>query len=297
MRAPAAGTTSPFLRRHAVALLALFVALGGTSSAATGFPANVIGAKQLKRNAVTTPKLKNRAITGSKIARNALSGAGVREVGLGQVPTAAHTDSATNSTTAANAITASNAVKATHATSAVDAINATNATTASSAANAGQLGGSPPYTFHRRITGKCENEAAIAFFFASGGFACTSRVAPIVNTPGLAHETVALVGGGFSLDIQITCHDSGTTKLVFLNQGGGGAATLSWFYSDGTAVSASGVALAQFATRAFPFAGKRLEGQFIYAKPSGVMTVKLHAFDNGPSGCEVRGTAVAAEST
>jgi hypothetical protein len=41
-----------------VALLALFVALGGTSYAALKLPKNSVGAKQLKRNSVTSPKVK-----------------------------------------------------------------------------------------------------------------------------------------------------------------------------------------------------------------------------------------------
>jgi hypothetical protein len=48
-----------YLRRHHVALLALFVALAGTSYAAVELPAGSVGKKQLKRNAVTSPKVKN----------------------------------------------------------------------------------------------------------------------------------------------------------------------------------------------------------------------------------------------
>jgi hypothetical protein len=41
-----------------VALLALFVALGGTSYAALKLPKGSVGAKQLKKNSVTSPKVK-----------------------------------------------------------------------------------------------------------------------------------------------------------------------------------------------------------------------------------------------
>jgi hypothetical protein len=41
----------------AIAVLALFVALGGTTYAATSLPANSVGPKQLKRAAVTPPKV------------------------------------------------------------------------------------------------------------------------------------------------------------------------------------------------------------------------------------------------
>lgn len=50
-----------------VSLLALFVALGGTSYAAFALPRNSVGSKQLKKNAVTTKKIKNGAVTAAKI--------------------------------------------------------------------------------------------------------------------------------------------------------------------------------------------------------------------------------------
>jgi len=48
-----------YLRRHHIALVALFVALGGTSYAAIKLPANSVGAKQIKRDAVSSSKVKN----------------------------------------------------------------------------------------------------------------------------------------------------------------------------------------------------------------------------------------------
>jgi hypothetical protein len=50
-----------------VSLIALFVALGGTSYAAFAVPANSVGTKQLKNAAVTGAKIKNGAVTASKI--------------------------------------------------------------------------------------------------------------------------------------------------------------------------------------------------------------------------------------
>jgi hypothetical protein len=48
-----------YLRRHHVGLLALFVALGGTSYAAVQLPRNSVGTKQLKNGAVTASKVKD----------------------------------------------------------------------------------------------------------------------------------------------------------------------------------------------------------------------------------------------
>ena len=70
-----------FLRQNAIALLALFVALGGTTfAAANALPRNSVGTKQLKKNAVTSVKIKNNNVTG----------ADVDEPTLGIVPDARH---------------------------------------------------------------------------------------------------------------------------------------------------------------------------------------------------------------
>jgi hypothetical protein len=92
-----------FLRRNTIALLALFVALSGTTFAAANvvLPKNSVGAKQLKKNAVTTPKIKNHAVTGTKIKLSS----------LGKVPSAANADHATASDSATNAASAADAAK------------------------------------------------------------------------------------------------------------------------------------------------------------------------------------------
>ena len=50
-----------------VALLALFVAMGGTTWAAVTLPRGSVGTPQLKRNAVTGPKVANHSLTGADI--------------------------------------------------------------------------------------------------------------------------------------------------------------------------------------------------------------------------------------
>jgi hypothetical protein len=65
---------------NVIATLALFLALGGGAYAATHFPKNSIGAKQLKKNSVVTAKIKNGAVTGPKI----------NLATLGTVPSATH---------------------------------------------------------------------------------------------------------------------------------------------------------------------------------------------------------------
>ena len=51
-----------YLRRHHIGLLALFIALGGTSVAAAGLAKNSVGAKQLKQGAVRSPEVLDRSL-------------------------------------------------------------------------------------------------------------------------------------------------------------------------------------------------------------------------------------------
>ncbi len=57
-----------------IAVVALFVALGGTTYAATSLSANSVGTKQLKNNAVTGAKIKNGSVTTKKISKATVSG-------------------------------------------------------------------------------------------------------------------------------------------------------------------------------------------------------------------------------
>jgi hypothetical protein len=85
-----------------VALLGLFVALGGTTWAAVSLPAGSVGTGQLKANAVTGPKVKNHSLTGADILLSS----------LGKVPSAARattSDSATHATSADTATVAGTA--------------------------------------------------------------------------------------------------------------------------------------------------------------------------------------------
>jgi hypothetical protein len=56
------------VRRHHIGFLALFIALGGTSYAAVKLPANSVGAKQIKRNAVGSPEVINRSLKAEDFA-------------------------------------------------------------------------------------------------------------------------------------------------------------------------------------------------------------------------------------
>jgi Collagen triple helix repeat (20 copies) len=65
------GFTS-YLRRHHLALLALFIALGGTSYAAVQLPAKSVGAKHLKKGAVNSIKVKDGSLRAKDFASGQL---------------------------------------------------------------------------------------------------------------------------------------------------------------------------------------------------------------------------------
>jgi hypothetical protein len=79
-----------------VAVVALFVALGGSSYAAL-----TINGKNIKNKSIAGKKLKNRTITQKKVKKNTLGGAVINESKLGQVPSAADADNAANAALAA----------------------------------------------------------------------------------------------------------------------------------------------------------------------------------------------------
>jgi hypothetical protein len=66
--------TLTFIRHNAIALLALFVALGGTSYAALALPAGSVGTRQLRNGAVTTRKLAKRSVTAASLDPESIAG-------------------------------------------------------------------------------------------------------------------------------------------------------------------------------------------------------------------------------
>lgn len=82
-----------------VALLALFVALGGTVYAASS-----ISGKSVKKNSLPGNRIKQKTITGNRLKNDTVTGTQVNEATLGKVPSAATADSATTAETAKTAL-------------------------------------------------------------------------------------------------------------------------------------------------------------------------------------------------
>src|SRR5918999_3669678 len=73
---------STYLRRHHIGLLALFIALGGTSYAAVTLSANSVGSRELKSQAVGSSELEDGSIMKRDLRERLL--AGLRNGGWGR---------------------------------------------------------------------------------------------------------------------------------------------------------------------------------------------------------------------
>jgi len=83
-----------------VALLALFVALGGSSYAALR-----VGSKQIVNNSVRSKDVRNGTLRGKDSGKNTYTGKQIKESSLGKVRSAGSADNAANATSAGNAAT------------------------------------------------------------------------------------------------------------------------------------------------------------------------------------------------
>ncbi len=82
-----------------MATVAVFIALGGASYAATQLPKNSVGSKQLKKNSVITAKIKKEAVTATKVKKRTLTATQIDVSKLGTVPSADRAATAGDSNT------------------------------------------------------------------------------------------------------------------------------------------------------------------------------------------------------
>lgn len=115
-----------------MASVAVFLALGGGAYALT-VPNASVGAKQLKKNAVTAAKVRSGAIGSAKVQDNSLTGTDILESSLATVPSASRADTAGAS---GSAKTAESAATADSAKTADSAATANTAGIANSVASA-----------------------------------------------------------------------------------------------------------------------------------------------------------------
>jgi hypothetical protein len=202
-----------------VALLALFVALGGSSYAAVK-----IGARDIARGAVGTRAIANNAIRSGDIHNATVSGIDVRDDSL----TNADIDNASLS-----AATAKSANTAAHASTATTATSATSANSAKKADDAEKLDGLDSADFTRPActsqTGALKGAVTIA---ASAAFSGTFTPVPGYNCSGQSIEARRLSMGRY----EIRFNGSPATQAV-------ATAIVSGIKADMTSVTNSGPGL------------------------------------------------------
>ena len=182
---------------NVVGYLALFVALGGTTYAATTAPKNSVVTKSIKKGAVTNAKLAKSAVTSAKVKDGSLTAADIDVSTLPKltaVPHATTADSATRATTADSA---------TKATTADTATKATTAESAASAANADTLGGAAPADFLKgagtvaggSLTGTYAQPSLKPDSVASANVAANALTGADIDEATLSDVNAATLGG------------------------------------------------------------------------------------------------------
>jgi hypothetical protein len=210
------GRPSPAL---VISILALIVALGGTSYAAITLSKNSVGPSQLRNGAVTTSKIKSGAVTASKVKSHSLTGKQINVSSLGTVPNASH---------------ASTADLATNAT------NATNADTAASAANATTVGGETVQKFF--FQGPVNTAASVILHLdgLSLSAGCDGSTNPIFVANSDTNATQLKVEGnasGTAFSNSWSTSGGPTRNLDLVLGHGLGAGTGTYSTSDGHVVS------------------------------------------------------------
>lgn len=148
---------------NVIAMLALFVALGGAAYAGTKINGSsikngsigggklkneTITANKLKKGTITAAQIANQTITGAQIQPGSIDGSQINLSTIGTVPLAQ---------AAQTAARADSATKAETATSATTATNATNADNATTAGDAEKLGGKTPGELKAELELTCES--------------------------------------------------------------------------------------------------------------------------------------------
>jgi hypothetical protein len=176
-----------------VAIIALFMALGGTSYAALK-----ITGKNVENSSLSGVDIKNKSLAEKELVPDTLTGSRINEATLGTVPHAANADSATNAQTAAKA------------------------------ADADTLGGLPPTEFMRNVPRAYEANIGAANNFATGSVRGTLTDLPAGTylvmarlsyyNPGAVGEESCTLDVPGSNDITSFTPGTGETEAITLQE-------------------------------------------------------------------------------
>lgn len=211
---------------NVVATLALFIALGGTTFAATQ-----LHGSQIKRGTVTGKQIRAGSVPGGDLRRNSVTGRQVNEAKLGVVPRARK---ATSADQAARSDQAAKAERAIAADTAALAARAVSADTATAATDAAALGGLSPSAYLDRCAPGTRAYAGVCIEVSARTSATWPTAARICGDAGGRLPELGELEGfrrqpGITLDgsehtstyIDVNGIDAGGEFTVGLNDNGG----------------------------------------------------------------------------
>jgi|SRR5882757_611517 len=166
---------------NVVAVVALFIALGGAAYAGTKLNGknivnSSIGGGKLKNETITAKKIKKGTITGAQIKEGSINSTSINVSTLATVPSA---QTAQTAQTATTATTATNATNAQTADTADEATTATNATHATSADDAETIEGESRAELRAELKVGCSNTNEPSEFYGGMCWDKTPRAAKI----------------------------------------------------------------------------------------------------------------------
>ena len=181
---------SAHIRSAGVGYVALFIALGGVSSAAVSvLPANSVG----------TAQLKNGAVTGQKVANDTLTGNNIKESTLGIVPNASRLGGKPASSyqrVIGNGCSSGAAIQTISPTGAVTCETNVSSVTSGTGLTSTGTQSNPtlsvdPTVVQSRLTSSCSQGSALASVAQDGTTTCQNTMSQMMGSSGSAQVTTA----------------------------------------------------------------------------------------------------------